>query len=233
MAPEPIPTIVAEEIDIAQPAVKVLLIDLENCPGKIQQLQEDLKDYTKVVICYANTGAKIPLDWLMALNETINSNRLQIYKMETAGKNSADFGICFFAGMLAQQLGQSANFTIVSDDTDLDHLVSLLISQAHTAKRQGKLKPIASETKVIASAPIVVKDVANGVYIYCSHLINHRSNRPASVTTLKNSICSLMNKNKGMSEAVFEQLVELKVVIINNAKISYADIKIKSLISKK
>ena len=83
MTLESISTLIAKEGEAIHPVSKVLLIDLENCPGKIQQLQEDLKDYTKVVICYAATGAKIPLDWLLALNETINNNRLQIYKMET------------------------------------------------------------------------------------------------------------------------------------------------------
>ncbi len=228
---ESIPALRADELEIVEPIAKVLLIDLENCPGKIQQLQEDLKDYTKVVICYASTGAKIPLDWLMALNETINSNRLQIYKMEAAGKNSADFGICFYAGMLTQQLGPHAEFTIVSDDADLDHLVSLLNSQSYTAKRQGKPKAAPVNTKTIES--VVIKDVASGVNLYCTHLIDHSASRPASVTTLKNNICSVMNKNKSMSEAVFEQLVQLKVVIVNNTKVSYTETKIKSLVSKK
>jgi len=40
---------------------KVLLIDLENCPNQILQLQENLEEYTQVIICYAKTGVKIPL----------------------------------------------------------------------------------------------------------------------------------------------------------------------------
>lgn len=231
MSIEPALILEADKVAVVDPAAKILLIDLENCPNKIQQLQEDLREYTKVVICYASTGAKIPLDWLMVLNETINSNRLQIYKMEAAGKNSADFGICFYAGMLAQQLGQHAEFTIVSDDSDLDHLVSLLNSQSHIAKRQGKTKVSISEPKIEVQA--VIQDVASGVRIYCEHLTRYSANRPGTVNTLKNSICSRMNQNKGMTEAVFEQLVTLKVVIINNTKVNYTDTKIKSLLSKK
>lgn len=34
--------------------LKVLLIDLENCPSQIRQLQEDLSTFHQVVICYAN-----------------------------------------------------------------------------------------------------------------------------------------------------------------------------------
>ena len=44
MTLESIPTVITTENETIQPVSKVLLIDLENCPGKIQQLQEDLKD---------------------------------------------------------------------------------------------------------------------------------------------------------------------------------------------
>ena len=89
-------------------SAKVLLIDLENCPNQILQLQEDLEQYTQVVICYAKTGVKIPLDWLMPLSATVTQNKLKIHKMANIGKNSADFGICFFAGALMQQFQKSS-----------------------------------------------------------------------------------------------------------------------------
>src|SRR5690554_6316807 len=126
--------------------LRTLLIDLENCPNHIQELQDSLRDYDKVIICYASTGAKIPLDWLMPLHEAISAGHLQIHKMDSIGKNAADFGIFFFAGMLAQQLEGAAEFTIVSDDSDLDHLVSLLEGQVtlFCAKAKKSLRPASS-----------------------------------------------------------------------------------------
>ena len=109
---------------------RVLLIDLENCPDQISQLQEKLEQFSQVVICYAQTGAKIPLDWLIPLSATVISNKLKIFKMTNGGKNAADFGICFFAGVLMQQLHKETHFEIISNDTDLDHVVNLLRSQA-------------------------------------------------------------------------------------------------------
>jgi len=47
--------------DTPMPA-KVLLIDLENCPNQINDLLSTLSDYAQVVICYAQSGAKVPLD---------------------------------------------------------------------------------------------------------------------------------------------------------------------------
>ena len=131
-------------------ASKILLIDLENCPNQIQQLPKSLIEYTQVVICYAHSTAKIPLDWLMPLNDTINNNKLKIYKMATTGKNSADFGICFFAGMLMQQMPEESHFVIMSDDTDLDHVVNLLNSQNRTAQRIGVRKEEKSSTQTIS-----------------------------------------------------------------------------------
>ncbi len=71
-------------------ADRIMLIDLENCPGQIYQLMKDLQHYSHVVVCYAQSGAKIPLDWLMSLNPLINDNRLRIVKMPCVGKNAAN-----------------------------------------------------------------------------------------------------------------------------------------------
>lgn len=203
---------------------KILLIDLENCPNQVQELQNSLKEYAKVVICYAASGARIPLDWLIPLNETINSGRLTVHKMDSVGKNAADFGIFFFAGMLAQQLEQPAQFTIASDDTDLDHLVSLLKSLQHQARREGKIKQLA-----VPVPELVIRDVAEGVKLYCEHLETHSSHRPASAQTLKNSIRSKMAQNVAMTEAVFEQLIKLKALSLNDTKVVYQPTKITQL----
>lgn len=109
-------------------ATQVLLIDLENCPNQINKLLNDLEQFSHVVICYAQSGAKIPLDWLLPLTAMINASKLHIQKMPGTGKNAADFGISFFAGALMQQLPVQTHFVIVSEDTDLEHVVRLLNS---------------------------------------------------------------------------------------------------------
>ena len=82
---------------------KVLLIDLENCPTQIQQLKVDLDHFLQIVICYAHSQAKIPLSWLNELAEAIQHNKLRVIQMAQGGKNSADFGLAFFAGVLMQE----------------------------------------------------------------------------------------------------------------------------------
>ena len=195
-------------------SAKVLLIDLENCPNQILQLQEDLELYTQVVICYAKTGVKIPLDWLMPLSTTVMQNKLKIHKMANIGKNSADFGICFFAGALMQQFQKKVHFTIVSNDSDLDHVVSLLVDQGCVAERIGLKKeklPITTENDLEVSP----------IKQYCIRLVTHKTNRPAKQDSLVNSINNKFKSYPEIAENVFKSLQQKKALTIVQNKVSY------------
>lgn len=203
---------------------RVLLIDLENCPSQIQHLNDNLSHYTQVVICYAHTNAKIPLDWLMPLSTTIGSNRLKIFKMSSQGKNSADFGISFHAGVLMSQLPDSSEFFIMSDDTDLDHVVNLLKGQGRKAQRIG----VRSDEKTTCiSKPQQV--VSPDIKIYCAHLVTYIKNRPAKKATLVNSIASKLQVLPEAAESVLNGLVKSGALTINDAKPVYNDQKIRAL----
>ncbi len=218
---------------IALPAIeadcnksKILLIDLENCPSQIQQLQKSLINYTQVVICYAHSTAKIPLDWLMPLNDTINQNRLKIYKMATVGKNSADFGICFFAGMLMQQMPEESHFVIMSDDTDLDHVVNLLNSQNRTAERVGVRK---EEKTTVHTTSHTNKPEPSPIQVYCAHLVSYKKNRPAKKATLLNSIKNKFKDTPDITNSVLSSLVKHGALVIQENKLVYNDKKITEL----
>lgn len=207
---------------------KVLLIDLENCPTQINHLQKDLEQFTQVVICYAKTGAKIPLEWLLPLSSTINSNKLKIFKMASSGKNSADFGICFFAGVLMEQLPKETHFTIVSNDTDLDHVVNLLKSQGRSAERAGTKK----EDTISNSSAKTVDELdtpVSPVKIYCMHLITYSKTRPAKKDTLLNSIKSKFESDPGEAAKVFQSLTAQGAMTVADNKVSYNDKKIREL----
>jgi len=206
-------------------SAKVLLIDLENCPNQILQLQEDLEQYTQVVICYAKTGVKIPLDWLMPLSATVTQNKLKIHKMANIGKNSADFGICFFAGALMQQFQKKVHFTIVSNDSDLDHVVSLLADQGCVAERVGLKKeklPIKTENDL--EVPPIKQ--------YCIHLITYEKNRPTKQESLVNSINHKFKNYPEIAENVFKLLKQKKALTITQNKVSYNDATINLIVSK-
>ena len=201
--------------------IKILLIDLENCPNQIYQLQENLKEYTKVIICYAKTGVKIPLDWLIPLSSVVNENKLNVFKMANIGKNSADFGISFFAGSLMQEFQKKVHFVIISNDTDLDHVVNLLLSQGCTAERIGLKKNIA-----------VVNNNSNlsALQLYCTHLITHSANRPSKKETLLNSIKNKLKDKPEEAKDILQELIKSKALMIVEKKVLYNDHKIKEVI---
>ncbi len=209
--------------------MQVLLIDLENCPSQTSKLLENLADYSQVIICYAQSGAKIPIDWVIPLTKSVNDNTLKIIKMPAVKKNAADFGITFWAGALMAQLPEKTHFDIVSNDTDLDIAIDLLTSQLRSAKRIGIIK---KQTEVFPTP--TAQPISDASQDYCLHLNSH-SNKPAKKTTLLNSITSKFKSDASINPAsVLHELTQHGIVITYNDsdKITYNIQKLHSLKTK-
>jgi hypothetical protein len=200
---------------------RILMIDLENCPSQIRQLMHNLEQYAQIVVCYAQSGTKVPLDWVIPLTAVVNENRLKIVKMPHGGKNAADFGIAFWAGKLMAQTNADTHFDIVSDDADLDHVVSLLTDQKCQAKRIRTQKHIDSE-------PASSHD-PNSAQVYCLHLNTHQKNRPVKKETLLNHIKNKFNGYGVDAEKLFEDLCKKGAIKLIDNKISYNQKKITEL----
>lgn len=221
-------------------ATKVLLIDLENCPSQINQLMNHLDEYSHIVVCYAQSGAKIPIDWMIPLTKVINEGRLKLIKMREVGKNAADFGIAFWAGVLMAKLPEQTHFDIVSNDTDLDYAVSLLTDQKRSAKRCGMKKDVSIPAVVKAvSTPTVVLPkiiVPNTLDYYllesCLYLASMPSNKPVKKETLLNSIQSKFKSDKVDANKAVESLVKNGVISINGNKVGYNQQKINHFVKK-
>ncbi len=206
-------------------STKVLLIDLENCPKQILQLQEDLEQYSQVVIFYTKTGVKIPLDWLMPLSDAITQNKLKIYKMTHIGKNSADVGICFFAGALMQQFQKKVNFSIISNDLDLDHVISLLVDQGCIAERIGLTK---ENLLIKTEYDLEISPIKQ----YCIQLLTYKKNRPTKQESLVNSINHKFKNHPEIAENVFKLLKQKKALTITQNKVSYDNAILNLIVSK-
>lgn len=213
-----------ESVDTSSESPKVLLIDLENCPNQLHHLPSDLATYIQVVICYAKSTSKVPLNWLSPLSTAIAANKLKIQTMERGGKNSADFGICFFAGALMQELPKETHFVIVSNDTDLDHTVHLLRSHGRSSERIGGTK----QEEIEQPQPAQNKP-ASPTKIYCTHLISYSKNRPAKADTLLNSIKNKFKDTPSFVDPVYKMLVSSGAIKVTDNKLTYNDKKIKEL----
>ncbi|SDT92802.1 PIN domain-containing protein [Halopseudomonas salegens] len=191
----------------------VLLLDLENCPHHLNHLPKSLEQFDRVIICYAQRGPKVPLDWLVPLSKALQQERLTIHKMDQTGKNSADFGICFFAGLLAQELPLDTHFVIVSNDGDLDHAIQLLHRIGRSAERVGSQKV----------EPNSESDDDQALARYCRHLTTYRKNRPAREDTLRNSIRNKFKADPALAGRLYEALVREGVIIIDGGRVQYND----------
>lgn len=208
---------------------KVLLIDLENCPTQIQQLKVDLDHFLQIVICYAHSQAKIPLSWLNELAEAIQQNKLRVIQMAQAGKNSADFGLAFFAGVLMQEHPVETEFIIVSNDKDLDHVVHLLKAQKRVAQRIGAVNEEPTKPAIPNHPNPSKPAVPQNVLLICQALLHYPDNRPRKRESLQNFMLSRLLRDNDAMQTVYQILVSLNVITVSEEKITYHDAALKKL----
>jgi hypothetical protein len=108
---------------ITNSGTRALLIDLDNCPRQIEELPEVLAGFQQAIVCYGGVEPKVHVSVVLLL-AAINEGKLEIIGTQKRGINATDFGLAFWAGRLAAE----TEFLILSQDADLDHVVSLLRS---------------------------------------------------------------------------------------------------------
>ncbi|HBH52253.1 MAG TPA: hypothetical protein DDY91_10205 [Planctomycetaceae bacterium] len=114
---------------------RVILIDLDNCPGELLRIVSEADESVRVIGCHGPKEPHVGVGLVPRLARLLSEQRLRIQSMAQGGKNAADFGLTFWGGWLAGQLPPETEFVVVSNDTDLDHLVSLLVNSGRSARR--------------------------------------------------------------------------------------------------
>lgn len=212
----------------------ILFIDIENCPSKIDELIEDFKIFQKIVICYAKTGVKIPLEWLLVLNDCVANDRLELVKMSEIANNSADFGITF---LLGRYFDHYDHFIVYSDDKGFDVVIELIgRSEGKSAERFGKISTLEpADTielvdNIAVVAPIKLEPTFENVKLLVKNYLERTPDRskPIKRQGLFNSIRSRLNKldcedevKKDLSDQMIHHLEKIKAISFNNEKIKY------------
>ena len=160
---------------------RVLLIDLDNCPQQLNQLPSNLAGFSRIVVCYGSQEPKLPLGLVTALAEPIIGGHLEIVGMEKNGRNAADFGLCFHAGKLMAEMPPETEFTLLSEDGDLDHAVNLLRANQRSARRMNGRHGKQAKTLNESSATAAAQD-------YATQRLRPGKARPASLKTLLKGI---------------------------------------------
>ena len=218
---------------------QVLLINLDNCLNQIEKLSLHIEEFTRVIVSYSGTEPKVPFSLLSLLATPIHEKRLEIVRVEQ-GKNAADFALTFHAGLLLNELPSHTEFTILSDDNDLDHAVHLLHDKGRKAARlSGKEQPAKpkpksrsksetpkAKTKTKESSASGKSPINDAVKKFSAKLKKTKSEkRPKTKKALLNQIESHFPKNKKLAksgEAIFNELEKQGNVKVDGDKVSYS-----------
>ncbi|MCP4692485.1 MAG: NYN domain-containing protein [Desulfobacterales bacterium] len=217
--------------EVAPDGSYALLIDLDNCPKQIDMLPNTLAGFSRVIACYGGMEPKVHLSLVPLLANAINDGKLEIIGMDKKGKNAADFGLAFWAGRLMAEMPADTEFLILSQDTDLDHVVNLLKSAKRKVQRVNgnttKVKVTYSD-----SAPRDVASVLKGegarltalIEEYADSIMRPGRTRPAKKVTLYRSIKAFLKSKKGgKTDDVLKGLIDSGIVTLDGSgRVSYS-----------
>ena len=226
----------AKEEKHAVPA-QVLLIDLDNCPNQVEKLSLHIEEFTRVIVSYGGIEPNVPFGLVRLLATPIHEERLEVIAAG-AGKNAADFALTFHAGLLVNEMPPNTVFTILSDDTGLDHAVHLLHDKGRIASRlsgkdqsvkegakpRDKSKPPktkAPTSKTPASSDSSINDAA----VKFSGEIQKSKKMPKSKKALINYIKSHFKGDQKLadsSDAIFKAMVKDGLITMDGDKVKYS-----------
>lgn len=230
---------------------RVILIDLDNCPGELLRIAGQADERVRVIGCHGAKEPHVGLGLVPRIAELMSTQRLQIVSMRQGGKNAADFGLTFWGGWLAGQLPPETEFVVVSNDTDLDHLVSLLVTSGRRARRMTAStqkvttlttapSPTATESPPSPKAdvphpttppprPAPTSSPAAPTETSVEAAVNKfistfakSTNRPKKLPALKNCLKSHgQTLSPNLIDKIVRRLVERQVVAISDETVTY------------
>jgi hypothetical protein len=188
---------------------RVLLLDLDNCPHEMAWLVDDLPRFRKVIACHGPVEPKLSLDLATQLSAALQAGQVEFFRMTRGGKNAADFGLAFLAGKLMAEFSARTEFVVLSNDTDLDHVVDMLRRFDRKAKRTNGRNFRIKGKSCRKHGTLPAEEFAE-------NYLNRRDALPGHKTALRNAIRSFFGKRRKVDpDAVIQELVAREIVVFD------------------
>ena len=192
--------------------ITYVLIDFENVQPKNLALLK--KHPFKIFVFVGENQSRISFDVASSLQEF--GEEAKYIKISGNGKNSLDFHIAFYIGLLSSQ-APKCHFHIVSKDTGFDPLVK------HLRRRKVKV----GRVKDLGEIPVLQisssTDSEEKLHAIVKNLVARGQSRPRKVETLMNAINSLFTQKRKKKELlkIIEELQTKEYITVNEEKVTY------------
>ena len=223
-----------------------VLIDYENVQVKSLALLRGEQFRVRVFLGKSNT--KIHSELAIAIQRL--GDRAEYITLESSGANALDFHIAYYLGVLATA-DPTAHFHVISKDKGFDPLIQHLKTRAVHAARATSIEAMsgiesiarptvrdelprspAKKSKSVARVKTTAKPAIGKIAFaqeeqikaVIENLKNRRSARPTKMATLLNTIHAKIGKERPLTEAeaVRDELVTRKHVLVSGLKVSYS-----------
>lgn len=193
--------------------VTYVLVDFENIqPNDVGSIKGQP---FKIMLFLGPHQTRIPVTLAMSLQAL--GKDVEYILIETAGRNSLDFHIAYYAGfLLADDPG--ATLYIVSKDTGFDPLLKHLQRKGRVAGRVSSIGEINKSGVVIDVAP------ESEINAIVEDLVRRKNAKPRTQKTLQSTIRALFKNrlSEQQETALLAELCFRGIVKINGTKVSYS-----------
>lgn len=211
-----------------------VLIDYENV--QVKSLALLTGDQFRVRVFLGKSNTKIHSELAIAMQKL--GSRAEYIMLESSGSNALDFHIAYYLGVLAAA-DPGAMFHIISKDTGFDPLVKHLNTRSVLAARSMSIEAMScfdsSAARESSVSPLKQRKVAPSakgksspvqeeqIKAVIENLNNRKSNRPATMKTLLNTIHAKIGKERPLAEAetMRDELIARKYVLVSGLKVTY------------
>lgn len=212
-----------------------VLIDYENVqPENLSLLGSE---HFRIIVFVGQSQPSIRTGLAMALQSC--GSRAAYVKIEGNGPNALDFHIAYYIGRLAEK-DKTAFFHVISKDTGFDPLIAHLKTRGIFAKRSIKIEDIPalqiatkSPTEIASAAMTAIAPGAPSLAIATApathadtvlvHMKKMVKNLPRTDKALRRMLLTWLRPiNEADRERVLQELIRLKIVVIDNGRVRYS-----------